>query len=230
MALTLALVLLPASMAADGYQITAPEEEECVFGNTTFEATYSGKDTGGVQWAVRYGTCDPAQNTVFGNVDGFNDDYTWEIDGEQTRFSATADTSDWTLGNYCFVFNPNNGGRYTRWFVVGEYGAEWLPPISLDDWTLNENATLPIKFQLLDCDGDVITEELDPSLTVYFGDDGEAKPDLRFDEDEYHYIGLFRSVQSSDHRAVVYLNEVEVGCQPFVVEHPGEAGGRGGRN
>lgn len=40
--------------------------------------------------------------TVFGNVDGFNDPFTW--DGE--IFNAVADTPTWTPGSYCFVFNP----------------------------------------------------------------------------------------------------------------------------
>jgi hypothetical protein len=104
-------------------EITSPEDGELVFGLTDFEAVYFDDDPGGVQWAVRYGTCAAATNTVFGNVDGYNDPYSW--DG--SSFHATADTSTWTPGHYCFVLNPREEAdeqdvRLTRWFwVVDQY-------------------------------------------------------------------------------------------------------------
>lgn len=100
-------------------EITSPEDEELVFGLANFDATYSDDDPSGVQWAVRYGTCAAATNTVWGNVDGHNDPFTW--DG--SSFHSEADTSTWTLGDYCFVFNSTEGPgeddiRLTRWFKV----------------------------------------------------------------------------------------------------------------
>jgi hypothetical protein len=71
-----------------------------------------------VQWAVRSETCSANTNTVAGNVDGFNDSYTW--DGQD--FSSDLDTDLLSPGDYCFVFNPKDDGpvnvRETRWFTI----------------------------------------------------------------------------------------------------------------
>ena len=105
--------------------ITSPGEGEVVFGMADFGATYSDDDPSGVQWGVRYNTCAAATNTVWGNVDGHNDPFTW--DG--SAFLSQADTSSWVPGPYCFVFNPTEGPgeddmRLTRWFEVMEV----IPP------------------------------------------------------------------------------------------------------
>lgn len=71
-------------------------------------------NSGVVQWAVRQGTCAPNTATVAGNVDGYNDSFMWE-NGE---FSSTLSTTDWELGEHCFIFNPTNGGRYTQEFML----------------------------------------------------------------------------------------------------------------
>jgi len=101
-------------------EITSPSEGEIVSGEVSFDATLNDKDgNDAVQWAVRKGTCAAGTNTVFGNVDGFSDDYDW--DGE--IFHAQADTSTWEDGEYCFIFNPKESSgdtpiRETREFVV----------------------------------------------------------------------------------------------------------------
>lgn len=103
-------------------EILTPTAGEAVSGSTDFTAVYhDGEDPNpdGVQWAVRMGTCAAGVGTVFGNVDGHSDAFSW--DG--MNFSATADTSLWTPGSYCFVFNPiDDPGqpniRLTREFVV----------------------------------------------------------------------------------------------------------------
>jgi hypothetical protein len=100
----------------------------------------------------------------------------------------------------------------------------WLPPITLPDWTLNENATLPIKFQLQDCSGNILTTDLGPSLTV--SPEG-SQPDLRFDGEEYYYIANFRPESSDGHTAVVFLDGVELDSKSFVVVDAGKANGRG---
>jgi len=102
-------------------EITSPDENEVVFGSVEFAATYTDDDPGIVQWAVRKGTCAAGQGTIFGNVDGYHDSYSW--DG--SLFTATADTSSWDPGNYCFVFNPQeesdeNDIRLKREFVLAD--------------------------------------------------------------------------------------------------------------
>lgn len=57
--------------------------------------------------AVRQGTCDAGTNTVAGNVDGFDDSYSW--DGNM--FSAPFDAELFDEGQYCFIFNPKDDGE-----------------------------------------------------------------------------------------------------------------------
>ncbi len=84
-------------------EITAPLANEEVSGLVLFDATLYDEDgDDSAQWAVREGTCAANTGTVFGNVDGFSDSFTW--DG--MNFSASTDVSSWNTGNYCFVFNP----------------------------------------------------------------------------------------------------------------------------
>ena len=101
-------------------EITSPTAGETVGGVVSFDATLNDKDgNDSVQWAVRAGTCAAGTGTVLGNVDGFNDPYAW--DG--ATFHASADTTAWANGNYCFVFNPTESAgdipiRLTQEFVV----------------------------------------------------------------------------------------------------------------
>lgn len=108
-------------------KITAPDEDEIVHGDVSFEAFLMDNDEDYVDWAVREGTCAAGTNTVFGNVDGFHDDYDWEsgTDPYKYEFSAVADTSGWDGGMYCFIFNPREdsgetGMRLTREFYIAE--------------------------------------------------------------------------------------------------------------
>ena len=101
-------------------EITSPVDAEEVGGIVLFSAILN--DKGGddvVSWAVRKGTCAAGTNTVFGNVDGFHNDFDW--DG--VNFQASTDTSLWIPGEYCFIFNPSESAgdmpiRETREFVV----------------------------------------------------------------------------------------------------------------
>jgi len=76
-----------------------------------------------VQWAVRFGTCVAGTNTVFGNVDGHSDTFSWILTGDRMDFSSVMDVSELEDGNYCFVFNPTDDGevdvRETAWFSIG---------------------------------------------------------------------------------------------------------------
>lgn len=88
-------------------QITAPTAGAYVHGTIHLTATYADNDTpntDGVQWALRQGTCAANTGTVFGNVDGHSDPFSW--DGN--NFSATFNTTTVADGGYCFVFNPTD--------------------------------------------------------------------------------------------------------------------------
>jgi len=110
---------------------------------------------------------------------------------------------------------------------VGVGSLEWLPPIILTDWTLNENATLPIKFQLYGPAGNLITDDLSADLTLTVTQGGSTFPDLRFDTSEWYYIANFRPTQSGLHTAIVSLDGAQLGSQPFVVDEPGKGNGKG---
>ncbi len=110
-----------AYMLKERLEITAPAENEVVAGSSVaLTAEYNDHDSvneDNVQWAVREGTCAANTNTVFGNVDGFSNSYTW--DG--ASFSATLDTLQLNDGMHCFVINPVDdlfGTRETREFIV----------------------------------------------------------------------------------------------------------------
>jgi hypothetical protein len=111
--------------------ITSPLAGTEVSGTVSFAATLTDKDgDDNVQWAVRKGTCAAATGTVFGNVDGFSDSYTW--DGKD--FHALADTTNWISGGYCFVFNPTESLgdaaiRETREFLLKDQTPPTTPEI-----------------------------------------------------------------------------------------------------
>ncbi len=119
-ALSVALMMMAGFVFAYDYPIASgiisPEDGEEVYSDELLElkARDFGAVGGGVQWAVRYQSCSVGTNTVAGNVDGKSDDFNW-IDGV---FTSEINIFDWDLGEYCFVFNPRNGDRYTRWFEI----------------------------------------------------------------------------------------------------------------
>lgn len=109
--------------------ITSPLAGEEVSGTVSFDATLTdeGEDDS-VQWAVRKGTCAAATGTVLGNVDGFSSAYEWD----HVTFHASADTSSWIPGGYCFVFNPSESAgdtaiRETREFSIKDTTAPSVP-------------------------------------------------------------------------------------------------------
>lgn len=120
-------------------EITSPLENEQVFGVVNFDAILNDEDKDdSVQWAVRKGTCAAGTNTVFGNVDGFNDPFTWDYE----TFHASADTSAWDEGEYCFVFNPTESDgdtpiRLTREFNVGPLNDFEVPEQCAQDVVYN---------------------------------------------------------------------------------------------
>jgi hypothetical protein len=100
----------------------------------------------------------------------------------------------------------------------------WLPPLALDDWTLNENATLPIKFQLYR-DNSLYCTPLQPTLEVT----GYDPMYPRFDSEGCYYIANFRpNVPGNGLTATVYINDVEVGVsREFDIVEAGTPNGRG---
>lgn len=90
--------------------ITNPTLDQVVSETINLSATYDDNDAindDTVNWAVRKDSC--TANTVFGNVDGFNNSYVW--DG--AIFNAELDTTSLEEGTYCFVFNPtDDAGQY----------------------------------------------------------------------------------------------------------------------
>lgn len=125
------------------------------------------------------------------------------------------------------IYAQNNTGGLCAALFYCQPTVDWLPPIILEDWTLNENATLPIKFQLYDCNGNLLTTDLGPSLTVEDPAGSLLTQELRFDPEEYHYIANFRPTSSGDHTAIVTLDGVELASHGFIVVEPGKANGKG---
>jgi len=129
--IALALVVSFSTVAnADGHypfgEITSPDLDEVTHGTINLTATYEdGDDLDDdiVQWAVREGTCAAGTNTVWGNVDGHNDPYTWTLDGMVMNFESSLDVTTLDPGQYCFIFNPRDDAgetnvRETQMFYV----------------------------------------------------------------------------------------------------------------
>ncbi len=138
--------------------------------------------------------------------------------------AGTGDPVTFDLQIYDIYAQNNTGGLCVA--IYEPYSLHWLPPISLDDWTLNEKATLPIKFQLDEPDtGEIICTDLSPTLTV-----NNSLQDLRFDADGCYYIANFRPSSMGNHQAVVTLNSVQLGSTDFDVREAGTPNGRGKSN
>lgn len=113
---TFAVVGITMSLTAVAAEIHAPAEDALIYHNTIELAAVDESATG-VQWAVRFDTCDRGTGTKAGNVDGYNDDYTF-ADG---FFEASVNSTYWGAGRYCFVLNSGTN-RLTQWFyIVDEY-------------------------------------------------------------------------------------------------------------
>jgi hypothetical protein len=102
-------------------------------------------DKDAVQWAVRKGTCAAATNTRMGNVDGFNDTFSWTpdpLDPYKYLFSASRDVSGWEEGMYCFVFNPTEDSGETEIRLTREFYIE--DPDDDNDGVLDTADNCPI--------------------------------------------------------------------------------------
>jgi len=104
-------------------EITAPDENEIIYGDLNLGAYLIDNDADFVDWAVRYNTCAAATSTVLGNVDGYSDSLSMTQSGYTYNYSGSFSTSGWTPGKYCFIFNPREdsgeaGIRLTREFYV----------------------------------------------------------------------------------------------------------------
>lgn len=148
----------------------------------------------------------------------FSSDHRYTLD-----LAGTGDPVTFDLQIYD-IFAPNNTGGLCAAIYQPDYSFVWLPPISLDDWTLNANATLPIKFQLDDPDtGAIICTDVNPELTV-----DSTLQDLRFDSDGgCYYIANFRPSSSGQYQAAVTLNGEQLGSIDFDVREAGTPNGRG---
>jgi hypothetical protein len=162
-------------------EITSPSVGENVFGLVSFDASYTDEDANydPVLWAIRQGTCDAGIGTVFGNVDGHSDTFSW--DG--TTFHAEANVSGWTPGMYCFVFNPQEDAgaaniRLTRAFEVVDYST-LLGSCAY----VATNATKTI----------ILTENCITDHTIYVPDmwmlDGAGYSITGVDPDAGHFLG-----------------------------------------
>ncbi len=116
-------------------EITNPATDGAtVSGIYNFTATYDDGDEvddDAVQWAIRQGACNATTATLFGNVDGHSDTFTWDGDS----FSTTQDTTGLTPGQYCFVFNPTddagqNDVRELRTFIIEEPANPYAVPLA----------------------------------------------------------------------------------------------------
>ncbi|MFT5849794.1 MAG: hypothetical protein ACI9H6_000613 [Patiriisocius sp.] len=114
-------VLCLVEEAVAALEITNPAVDGTTLsGEHTFAAEYTDDDptVDHINWAIRAGTCAAGTNTVAGNVDGFND--AWSFVG--IDFTTTVDMTTWDAGEYCLVVNPSEGGgedlRETRSFFI----------------------------------------------------------------------------------------------------------------
>jgi hypothetical protein len=146
----------------------------------------------------------------------FNWDHRYTLD-----LVGTGDPVTFDLQIYD-IYAQNNTGGLCAAIYQPDYSFAWLPPISLDGWTLNENATLPIKFQLYDFSGVLMCHDVNPDLTV-----DSTPQDLRFDPDQCLYIANFRPSAVNQHTARVSLNGVPLGSIVFEVLEAGMPNGRG---
>lgn len=119
------------------------------------------------------------------------------------------------------------------------FGVMWLPPMTNEEFALQDGTTLPIKFRLLDENGEAVEEMQEGIYLVLEGVEtwvlGEGRDDLRFDTDDYHYIANFhtRQYELDDglYTVTVYDgNDNALGAYTFELSSQrGTSRGRGGR-
>jgi hypothetical protein len=106
--------------------ITAPAPNSTHSGSVSLAAEYQDDDFDEAQWTVGRETCTAGPDTVAGGGPGATGPaagYSWN----GRDFAATLDTTGWTPGSYCFVFDTEQTGaedaaendvRLERWFTV----------------------------------------------------------------------------------------------------------------
>lgn len=96
---------------------------------------------------------------------------------------------------------------------------KWMPPITLTHKVLNINASMPIKFRLLDCDGNPIRGDVKPELFV--GSSVEPEK-LHIGTGGSLYIAIYHPEAAGEMTAEVYLpGESEpIGTATFAVVDP----------
>ncbi len=107
----------------------------------------------------------------------------------------------------------------------------WLPPIALPDWTLNDRATLPIKFQLHDRQDDLLDTDVSPVLTVTREGGSALDLPLTFITDDLenpcHYHANYRPGEIGIYPAEVTVAGMKVGEIGLSVTEPPVAHGKG---
>jgi hypothetical protein len=115
--------------------------------------------------------------------------------------------------------------------VTALYGTNWLPPISLPEWTLNDRATLPIKFQLYDLEGTLVSTDLAPVLSATKTGGSPVSLPLTFVTDDpdnpYHYHTNYKPGEIGDYIVRVTVGGMTVGQIGFTVTEPPVANGKG---
>lgn len=110
-------------------------------------------------------------------------------------------------------------------------GVNWLPPISLPEWTLNDRATLPIKFQLYDVIGRLVSTDVAPVLTVTKAGGSAVQLPLTFITDDpenpYHYQVNYKPGEVGDYTVTIAVGGMTVGQIGFTVTEPPVANGKG---
>lgn len=110
-----------------------------------------------------------------------------------------------------FVDFYNSGDRMYSIEALGYVGLptiEWLPPISLDNFVLNENATLPIKFSLGGAFVDVTLVVNGEPIEIKYQCDEECGD---------FYMGLFRPPSSGNQTVQILVNGILIEQMSFEV-------------
>lgn len=156
-------------------EITEPSTLTMNAGLIDFEAYLVDDDADSIQWAIRKDTCAAGSGTVFGNVDGKNDQATINTSdlGNQT-FSFSTNMNP---GEYCFIYNPTEDAgeseiRLTKEFEIVDVEAPNVPTGIYFKDTVNN--------KIVSCGGITSARNFD----VYW--DKNNEPDF----DHYEYISF----------------------------------------
>jgi len=181
----------------------------------------------------------------YGEVQGsFVDDMEWaDVTNYPVYPEPGINTLDFIVRNYFLnTENPKDNPTGLIYSLTINYEipeVEWLPPVTHEPFTLKDGTTLPLKFQLFEQDGTLITERKNVILELYGGecyDDtlngmvaswelGEGVENLRFDEYEYYYIANFKTKDFENLPGKVYAvvrdgcdtNSILDACMPFEI-------------